>query len=233
MKDSNRLNNTSEAVEGQGVDNEWESVSDVEFAGDKAENDAPEEPGVADIAKQGWAKMTGYYKNNPDKINELVSEYLANDNGAEVPGVNEVAEQGWAKMTGYYKKNPDKIGDLAQAYLANMKIAEEKAKAEAEEKAKTPDDKAYEEWSNMTKEELDARSDAYANDFAGETNINGNTGKERSYNLFDIYPRLEGESKEDYGKSHQLLKRINLSKTTRVPSNFQKSPILRALPCLL
>ena len=37
------------------------------------------------------------------------------------------------------------------------------------------------------------------NQFAGETNINSKTGKARSFSTFDIYPRLEGETKEEYG----------------------------------
>ena len=45
------------------------------------------------------------------------------------------------------------------------------------------------------------------NPFAGETNINSETGEARTFTLEDNYPRLENESEEDYAKR---LKRINL-----------------------
>lgn len=134
-----------------GGSSEWDSLTELasENTEDLAENSEPvvddianentedlaenDEPTVDDIAEQGWAKMTGYYKKNPDKIHELVREYLANDNGAEVPeGVAENAQNGWAKMTGYYKKNPDKVHELVQAYLANAAIAKEMAEQAAE-----------------------------------------------------------------------------------------------------
>lgn len=36
--------------------------------------------------------------------------------------------------------------------------------------------------------------------FAGERNINDATGKERTFTEFDLYPRLKGESAEEYGE---------------------------------
>ncbi len=176
MENRNRIN-TEPDVNQDGEKNEWETVSDVEFAGDNVENKESEdkEPGVADIAEQGWAKMTGYYKKNPDKVSELVREYLANDNGAEVEGVNEVAKQGWAKMTGYYKKNPDKISDLVQAYLENMRIAEENAKAEGGAEAEP-------ETAVEAEPESEAKAEAI---------------EEEDY-LLEYYPQLDGEPNEDY-----------------------------------
>lgn len=36
-------------------------------------------------------------------------------------------------------------------------------------------------------------------DFAGERNINDKTGKERTFTEFDLYPKMPGESNEEYG----------------------------------
>ena len=45
-------------------------------------------------------------------------------------------------------------------------------------------------------------------DFSGERNINDATGKERTFSEFDIYPRMQGESSEEYGarlrKMHEM-----------------------------
>ncbi|MBQ6409698.1 hypothetical protein IJI18_00365 [Candidatus Saccharibacteria bacterium] len=46
-----------------------------------------------------------------------------------------------------------------------------------------------------------------SNPFAGETNINSETGEARTFSLEDNYPRLENESEEDYANR---LKRISL-----------------------
>lgn len=37
-------------------------------------------------------------------------------------------------------------------------------------------------------------------DFAGEQNLNSKTGKARTFSEFDIYPRMPGESNEEYGE---------------------------------
>ena len=45
-------------------------------------------------------------------------------------------------------------------------------------------------------------------EFSGERNINDATGKERTFSEFDIYPRMQGESSEEYGarlrKMHEM-----------------------------
>lgn len=57
-------------------------------------------------------------------------------------------------------------------------------------------------------EELEhyATSPEAQSEFAGETNINRATGKERTFSQFDKFPRQEGETSEEYG---ERLKRIN------------------------
>ncbi len=61
------------------------------------------------------------------------------------------------------------------------------------------DSEAYKAWQKMTPEEAEARSDSFAEDFAGETNTNDKTGKERTESTFDLYPRQAGETNEEYG----------------------------------
>ena len=56
------------------------------------------------------------------------------------------------------------------------------------------------------------------NHFAGEMNINGATGKKRTFTAFDIYPRLKGESKEEYGAR---LKDIH-EKTAKVQAEYEQ-----------
>jgi hypothetical protein len=56
-----------------------------------------------------------------------------------------------------------------------------------------------------------------ANPFAGETNINSETGEARTFTPEDNYPRLEGESDEDWANR---LKRIQLK--TRLAEKRQE-----------
>jgi len=37
-------------------------------------------------------------------------------------------------------------------------------------------------------------------DFAGEQNLNSKTGKARTFSEFDLYPKMPGESNEEYGE---------------------------------
>ncbi|MBP5647813.1 hypothetical protein J6X04_00790 [Candidatus Saccharibacteria bacterium] len=41
--------------------------------------------------------------------------------------------------------------------------------------------------------------DSLTNEFAGERNINDKTGKDRTFSQMDLYPRMKGETPEEYG----------------------------------
>ena len=90
--------------------------------------------------------------------------------------------------------------EAMHAEKANAAAAAEQAAAE-----QAQNDAAYAEWSHKSGQELQEQSDALANDFAGEQNINTATGNERKGGLFDQYPRMAGESNEEYGaRLHQI-----------------------------
>ncbi len=105
------------------------------------------------------------------------------------------------------KDTTDKFVEGIQKKIADGVYTQEEgdaliAKAEARkaEKAEQAENEAaYNAWANMTPDEANARSDAFANDFAGEENLNSKTGKERTESNLDLYPRMPGESNEEYG----------------------------------
>ena len=85
-------------------------------------------------------------------------------------------------------------------------INTEDAMNDAPENMEQDDREAYNAWAKMSQEEAAAKSDAFANEFAGETNENSKTGKERTETQFDLYPRQAGETNEEYSAR---LKRMN------------------------
>ena len=90
--------------------------------------------------------------------------------------------------------------EAMHAEKANAAAAAEQAAAE-----QAQNDAAYAQWAHMSGQQLKEQSDAIANDFAGEQNVNTATGKERKGGLFDQYPRMAGESNEEYGaRLHQI-----------------------------
>ena len=105
------------------------------------------------------------------------------------------------------KDTTDKFVEGIQKKIADGVYTQEEgdaliAKAEArkvEKAERAENEAAYNAWANMTPDEANARSDAFANDFAGEENLNSKTGKERTESNLDLYPRMPGESNEEYG----------------------------------
>ena len=84
----------------------------------------------------------------------------------------------------YTQEEGDALIAKAEARRAEKNEAEVAAAQAAE------DDAAYNAWANMTPEEADAHHDAIVNNFEGETVREGD---------FAMYPRMAGESNEEYG----------------------------------
>ncbi len=110
--------------------------------------------------------------------------------------MNDLPENNGAIDT--YKQMVEKrveSGDLKRED-ADAMIAKAEAKHE-ENVQNEADTAAYEAWANMAPDELNAHHDAIVNDFEGE--------QERSSSLFSQYPRMAGESNEEYGaRIHQI-----------------------------
>ncbi len=64
-------------------------------------------------------------------------------------------------------------------------------------------------------------------DFAGERNINSKTGKPRTFTEFDNYPKMPGESNEEYGERlrfmHQRLAEVEATEANRAVEEAQSA----------
>jgi hypothetical protein len=119
-----------------------------------------------------------------DAMNDMPENRTAVD--SFVDRINARVEDGT-----YTKEEADALIAKAQAKH------EEKVQAEAEQAQAAAEADAYNAWRNMTPEDMEAHHDAIVNDFEGES--------ERSSSLFSMYPRLAGETNEEYGaRIHQI-----------------------------
>ncbi|MBR3138896.1 hypothetical protein IKG38_02710 [Candidatus Saccharibacteria bacterium] len=57
--------------------------------------------------------------------------------------------------------------------------------------------------------EWDSLANESFGDFAGETNLNSKTGKPRTFTTFDVYPKMPGESNEEYGARLKFMQEKN------------------------
>ena len=108
--------------------------------------------------------------------------------GEDWPGVNYIAETSGVSDDGYDYP--------IEEWVIRKRTAEEKAPADTvptTELADTPsDDKALQ----RKLEQMAQRGDD--EEFSGEKNTNDATGKKRTRRLFDLYPQMKGESRQDY-----------------------------------
>lgn len=121
----------------------------------------------------------------------------------EAPNTKNEAPQAtdWDSLAGYdaiQQNLQDKFLNI-EDMLSSGRITEEQAdKFRQEVTARAEDEKQLQDY-------LGQKEQAPEEDFAGERNFNDQTGKERTFSEWDLYPRQKGETSAEYGERLQRM----------------------------